>query len=336
MIDYSTPLLAWFDANKRSFPWRGTKDAYTIWVSETMLQQTRTGAVLSYFPRFMERYPTIFDLANSEEDELLCLWQGLGYYSRARNMHRAAQQVVSEFGGRFPNTVSALKTLCGVGEYTAGAVASIAFDARVPAVDGNALRVFSRLTNCADDIADGKTKENLRAFLAEQVPLRAGDFNQAIMDLGATVCLPGKMLRCEACPLSLLCAGKQAGTAESLPRKSPKKPRRLEQRTIFVLQSEDSFLVQKRAVQGLLAGMYQLPNAEGHLDTAEMTAFLHALGVTPSSEILCYSRRHVFTHIEWDMKVYACAVHAQVLEDHVWYDGTQSLPTAFRICLPEA
>ncbi|MCL2671125.1 MAG: A/G-specific adenine glycosylase [Clostridiales bacterium] len=334
MIDLSAPLLAWFDENKREFPWRGAMDAYAVWVSETMLQQTRTGAVLAYFPRFMEAYPTVFDLANSKEDELLRVWQGLGYYSRARNMRRAAKQIVEEYGGIFPREISELKKLRGVGEYTAGAVASIAFGAHVPAVDGNALRVFARLTNCADDIADPKTKAGLSAAITAGLPARAGDFNQAVMDLGATVCLPGKAPRCEECPLSRLCEANRAGTASSLPYKSPKKPRRPETLTVFVLQKDNSFLVQKRNENGLLASLYQLPNTTGHLNAEEMASHLQALGISPRSEILCYERKHIFTHIEWHMRVYACRVTDSAPADYILYNGTQSLPTAFRICLP--
>ena len=230
------PLLRWYQENARTLPWRGDPTPYHVWVSEIMLQQTRVAAVLEYYRRFMEALPTVAHLAAVEEDRLMKLWQGLGYYNRARNLQRAARQVVEDFGGAFPDTYEGLLGLAGVGEYTAGAIASIAFGVPVPAVDGNVLRVVSRLTGDGSDITKPDTKRRMWAALKAVLPVRApGDFNQAMMDLGATVCLPNGAPLCEKCPAAEFCRARREGRTGELPYKPPKKARRVEERVVFLL-----------------------------------------------------------------------------------------------------
>ena len=328
-------LLVWYDANKRDFPWRRTSDPYAIWLSEVMLQQTRTTAAIPYYERFLAALPRVQDLARVSDDVLLRLWQGLGYYSRAQNLKRAAIQIETEHSGIFPSTYDQLLSLRGVGPYTAGAVASIAFHECVPAVDGNVLRVMLRLENCFDDILNPTVRTRITRTLAASMPERAGSFNQAMMDLGATICLPNGAPRCDLCPISMYCKAHTAGTARELPKRTKKQPRQKEFYTVFVLLHEGSFVVQKRRNSGLLASLYQLPNEAGQLTQHEIAAWLMRFGTRPISEMTMYTRTHVFTHIEWQMQVICCRVSHFSPAVGLWYDGTQSLPTAFAKCLPE-
>ena len=244
----AAPLLAWYDENKRDLPWRGDHpDPYQVWVSEIMLQQTRVAAVLGYYQRFMEALPTVEDLAAGEEDKLLKLWQGLGDYNRARSLKKAARQIVDGWAGRFPENYEDLLKLAGVGEYTAGAIASIAFGVPVPAVDGNVLRVVARMTGDDGDITRPQTRNRRREGLRAAMPLEApGDFNQALMELGATVCLPNGAPLCEKCPAAHLCRAFQDGRTGELPVKGIKKARRVEKRTVYLLFCGDSVALRRR------------------------------------------------------------------------------------------
>ena len=250
------PLLQWYHENARTLPWRSDPTPYHVWVSEIMLQQTRVAAVLEYYRRFMEALPTVADLAAVEEDKLLKLWQGLGYYNRARNLQKAARQVVEDFGGTFPGDYETLLGLSGVGEYTAGAIASIAFGQPVPAVDGNVLRVVSRLTGDGSDITKPETKKRMWADLKAVIPVRSpGDFNQAMMDLGATVCLPNGAPLCEKCPAADFCRARLEGRTGELPYKPPKKARRVEDRVVFLLFHEGKVALRQRPKKGLLGAL---------------------------------------------------------------------------------
>ena len=247
-MEWTEHLLAWYEANKRDLPWRRTTEAYPVWISEIMLQQTRVEAVRGYWTRFLEALPTVEALATVEEDRLLKLWEGLGYYSRARNLKRAAQQIMERFGGALPKDYAALLSLPGIGEYTAGAIASIAFGIPVPAVDGNVLRVMARLRDDASDILDPAVRRAVRQHLCEELPAeRPGAFNQAMMELGATVCLPNGAPHCEACPLAQFCRARAAGRERVLPVRGGKKARRVEEKTVFVL----------RGTQGTVAGYWR-------------------------------------------------------------------------------
>ena len=259
------PLLAWYRENARDLPWRHTEDPYRIWVSEIMLQQTRVAAVLGYYARFLEAFPTVETLASADEERLMKLWEGLGYYSRARNLQKAAKEVVAM--GGFPDTYAGLLALPGIGDYTASAIAAAAFGRREPAVDGNVLRVAARLTDCHGDILDPKTKGAVRAGLAAVMPENTADiriFNQAMMELGATVCGPNTAPRCGECPVQALCLGHRLGTAEALPVKKAKKERRVEEKTVFLLLKEGKIALRKRPKTGLLAGLWEFPQCRGH------------------------------------------------------------------------
>ena len=335
------PLLAWYRENARDLPWRHTEDPYRIWVSEIMLQQTRVAAVLGYYARFLEAFPTVEALASADEERLMKLWEGLGYYSRARNLQKAAKEVAA-LGG-FPDTYAGLLALPGIGDYTASAIAAAAFGRREPAVDGNVLRVAARLTDCHGDILDPKTKRSVRAGLAAVMPENAADiriFNQAMMELGATVCGPNTAPRCEECPVRALCLGHQRGTAEALPVKKAKKERRVEEKTVFLLLRDGRIALRKRPKTGLLAGLWEFPNAEGTLDEASAGAAVAAMGLSAIDWRSRLTAKHIFTHVEWRMTGYALTVRGEGPADLVWVDAAglteRSVPSAFARYYEEA
>ena len=328
------PLLQWFSEHARVLPWRSDPTPYHVWVSEIMLQQTRVAAVLDYYRRFMEALPTVADLAAVEEDRLMKLWQGLGYYNRARNLQKAARQVAEDFGGVFPDTYEGLLTLSGVGEYTAGAIASIAFGVPVPAVDGNVLRVVARISGDGGDIARPDTKARMRAALQAVLPVDApGDFNQALMELGATVCAPNGPPRCLECPAMAFCKGRLRGTAEDLPVKGAKKPRRVEEKTVFLLVQDGKIALRKRPGTGLLAGLWEFPNVEGALDEAAAGAAVSVWGLEPRRWESRLTAKHIFTHVEWHMTGYTLEVAGDGPADFVWADAgalsDRAVPSAF-------
>ena len=303
-------LLEWYDKNRRSLPWREDPSPYHVWISEIMLQQTRVEAVKGYYRRFLDSLPDVRTLAEADEDTCLKLWEGLGYYSRARNLRLAAQEIVSRYEGRMPGTSAELKKLPGIGAYTAAAVASIAFGEKVPAIDGNLLRIFSRLTLYEEDVRKPAAMRSAERFYLEMMPEdRPGDFNQALMDLGAGICTPREGPVClddpSSCPLRPFCLSFAAGRSRSLPVLPVKKERRKEKRTILVIQSENRILLRKRPPKGLLAGMWEFPNEEGWLTADEAlrkalsyssSCGLEPLRITPLPE-----SRHIFTHREWLM-----------------------------------
>lgn len=310
---YFTPeaverLLAYYREHKRDLPWRRTKNPYCIWISEIMLQQTRVEAVKPYYARFLEVCPTVQELAQLSEERLFKLWEGLGYYSRARNLGRAAKQIVQEHGGNLPADYDALCRLPGIGDYTAGAIASIAFDLRVPAIDGNVLRVLSRVTGSYDDIADPATKKRFREELFEVIPQDAGDFTQALIELGATVCVPNGEARCEVCPMASICRAAQENLTNELPVKRAKKARRVEKKTVLLIRDGERTVLGKRPPKGLLSGLYELPNTEGHLDTEAVTSYLREMGLEPVHMERLEDAKHVFTHIEWHMIAYSVRI----------------------------
>lgn len=297
-------LLDWYDAGHRDLPWRENITPYRVWVSEVMLQQTRAEVVKGYFTRWLAALPDIAALARAEEAVYMKLWEGLGYYSRARSLHRAAVEVCTHFGGELPANYNALLSLPGIGEYTAGAIASIAFNLPVPAVDGNVLRVASRLENDMTPVTDAKRKQNVRERIAALMPSsRPGDFNQSLMELGAVVCLPNAAPKCGVCPLLALCQGYQNGTAAALPRRAAKKPRRVEARTVLLPLCDGFVGLSKRPDKGLLAGLWELPSLDGHISSDALPDALpgwRILSITPLS-----SAKHIFTHVEWHMQGYA-------------------------------
>ena len=294
-------LLLWYQQNKRDLPWRHTSDPYRIWLSEIMLQQTRVEAVKPYYARFLEVCPDVGTLAYLPEEKLMKLWEGLGYYSRARNLQKAARVVVEQYGSIMPATYEELLKLPGIGEYTAGAIASIAYGVRVPAVDGNVLRVLARVCASDADITLPETKKDFREKLSRVVPKEAGDFTQSLIELGATVCAPNREPMCGGCPLRDSCAAYREGKTNEIPVRSPKKPRRVEERTVFLIRDGDRTALSKRPLKGLLSGLYELPNIEGHLSEDEALSHLRALGFEPLRIQRLEDAKHIFTHIEWQM-----------------------------------
>lgn len=342
---FVTPLIDWYKKSRRDLPWRRQNSAYEIWISEIMLQQTRVAAVIPYYGRFLSAFPTPAALADADDTLLMKLWEGLGYYSRARNLKRAARAIVERFGGELPRDYGALLTLPGIGDYTAGAIASIAYRIPVPAVDGNVVRVLLRMRNSTDDAAEPGTKAKLRSELlamlgdeASPAHADAGTFNAAMMELGATVCVPNGAPHCDVCPVRAFCEAGKAGTAERLPIRSKKAPRRIEEKTVFVLRLPDGRLLGgKRDGTGLLASLYRLVEAEGILDEPDMAKRLTAWGLHPTGELMVFARKHVFTHIEWHMRVAACDVAAPgaLPDGMIPLETGYALPTAYRICIPK-
>ena len=332
------PLLAWFRENARILPWRETRDPYRIWVSEIMLQQTRVAAVLGYYARFLETFPTVEALARAPEDLLMKRWEGLGYYSRARNLQKAAR-LVGDMGG-FPDTYQGLLALPGIGDYTASAIASAAFGRREAAVDGNVLRAAARLTDDHRDILAPGTKKAVRAQVQAVMPESEADiriFNQAVMELGATVCVPNGPPKCVRCPGRAFCLGRLRETAESLPVRGGKKERRIEKKTVFLLLREGRIALRRRPRQGLLAGLWEFPNAEGDLSEREAAEAVSAWGLEARAWRSRLTAKHVFTHVEWHMTGYVLEVSGPGPEEFCWADrdGLEAypVPSAFaRYC----
>ena len=328
------PLLQWYHENARVLPWRSDPTPYHVWVSEIMLQQTRVAAVLGYYARFMEALPAVADLAAVEEDKLMKLWQGLGYYNRARNLQKAARQIVEEHGGVFPDTYEAIRALAGVGDYTAGAVASIAFGRRVPAVDGNVLRVAARVADIRENIMDPKVRRRMSELMAAAVPSdRPGTYNQALMDLGATVCLPNGKPLCDACPLLTLCEAHRLGLEEVLPVREKKAPRRVEELTMYLLVRNGRVALRKRPDRGLLAGLWEFPHVSGNLGEDAAGEPVAGWGLTPLEWRERLAARHIFTHVEWRMTGYLLTVSGPGPEEFFWADREAleglAVPSAF-------
>ncbi len=303
------PLVRWYQSRKRDLPWRADVTAYKVWVSEIMLQQTRVEAVKPYYSRFLNAFPTIADLADAKEDLLLKMWEGLGYYNRVRNMQKAAQQVMIDYDGQFPSTYEEIRSLTGIGNYTAGAIASFAFGIPKPAVDGNVLRVISRLTASYEDIMKASVRECVEEELEDLIPAAAAsDFNQGLIELGAIVCVPNGAPKCDECPLAHLCKAHEKGIELKLPVKSKAKERRIEKKTVFIFQDGDHVAIKKRPTKGLLAGLYELPNVEGHLTEEEALCYSKQIGLSPLRIQKLEDGKHIFSHVEWQMTGYRIRV----------------------------
>ncbi len=308
------PLLAWYEENKRELPWRKEKNPYYIWVSEIMLQQTRVEAARPYFERFILQLPTVEALAKCPEERLLKLWEGLGYYNRVRNMQKAARCVMEEYDGRLPADAAALKRLPGIGDYTAGAIASITWDLPVPAVDGNVLRIWARLTASYDDILRQSVKQRAVKELAAIMPKEgSGNLNQAFMDLGSSLCVPKGQAGCERCPLAFACEACKKGLIAELPVRKKPVPRRLEAYTVLIIRDGSRVAFRRRSGEGLLAGLYEFPNLQGHAAGEDVLAFLREQGLEPLYIERLEPAKHIFSHIEWRMEGYLVRVAA--LED---------------------
>lgn len=303
------PLLEWYPHHARVLPWRESPTPYRVWVSEIMLQQTRVEAVKPYFERFVAALPDIPSLAACPQERLLKLWEGLGYYNRVRNMQSAAQTVMQEHNGMLPADFDALLKLKGIGRYTAGAVASIAYGIPVPAVDGNVLRVLMRVSQDSSDITKQSVKAAAERLLQPVIPEgQAGTFTQAFMELGATVCVPNGEPKCAECPWQPDCLAYRNGTFASLPQKGRAKPRKIEERTVLVIRDGEKALLHRRPARGLLAGMYEFPNLQGRLTREEVTAYVGSMGMVPLKVEPLEDARHIFSHIEWHMAGYMVRV----------------------------
>lgn len=336
-------LLPWFRKNQRMLPWRRksegkTKDGYRVWISEIMLQQTRVEAVKEYYLRFLKELPDVHSLARVPEERLLKLWEGLGYYNRAKNLKKAANVILKEYHGEFPKDYDSLLKLPGIGNYTAGAVASIAFLQPVPAVDGNVLRVMMRILGCRDDISQEKTKKKLMRTLLPIIPKEApGEFNQALMELGATVCIPNGVPHCEDCPLEKKCISKRKKLTTEIPYKAPKKDRKIEEKTVFLFLDENKVAVRKRPKKGLLAGLWEFPMEDGRQPVCRVSDDLEEKGICYGEIFLLGAARHIFSHIEWHMTGYAIPVmtcEEEWKEQFEWVDISElkekyALPSAF-------
>ena len=327
-------LLPWYEAQKRTLPWREDRDAYHIWISEIMLQQTRVEAVKGYYARFLAELPNVQALAACDDQKLHKLWEGLGYYSRVRNLKKAAQVIVSQYAGVFPRDYGAVLALPGIGEYTAGAICSIAFGQPTPAVDGNVLRVCARLTDDASPIDLAQTKQKVRTALAAIYPPNAGEFTQSLMELGATLCGPHRAPGCGQCPCKDFCLGFSRGSAQTLPVKAPKKEKRTEEKTVFLLSCQGFYALHRRENTGLLAGLWEFPNVSGALSAEEALRQIEQWQLEPRELKKIIHRKHIFTHIVWEME----GVYAEINRKDsrfVWMtaeqlEGEAALPTAFR------
>ncbi len=332
-------LLPWYRENARTLPWRADREPYHVWLSETMLQQTRAEVVCGYYTRFLSALPDIRALAEAEEELLYKLWEGLGYYSRVRNLQKAAKYIQSEYGGSFPERFEEIRALPGVGPYTAGAIASICFGQPRAAVDGNVLRVVSRLTENAAPIDLSGTRTGIAEKLECIYPAdAAGDFTQALMELGATVCTP-RAPQCISCPVRDICLARSHDRALSFPVRRPKRPRRLEGKTVFLLECEGRLALCRRTEPGVLNGMWQLPNLPGHLTDEEALKKADEWGLQPVELVMRRERSHVFTHICWQMCCYTIRCRCPV-DAFVWCTAEElqesyALPSAFRMFLPE-
>ena len=328
------PLILWYEKHARSFPWRENTDPYRVWVSEIMLQQTRISAALPYYKAFMDRLPVVSDLASIDDDELLKLWQGLGYYSRARYLKEAAQKVMTDFGGIFPTTFDKLLSLPGIGRYTAGAVASICGNEAVSAVDGNVLRVLCRYLNSKIDVLDASSKKMAEIVLNEIISKeKPGVFNEAIMELGETICLPNGEPDCEKCPLCETCLGYKTGEAKNLPIRKKKAKRKQEKRIVFLLMTDSKVALLRRPEKGLLANLWEFPNVLEDIPSVNVANVLKKMGVEFVSIEPIGEAKHIFSHIEWYMTGFKVRVKSEILgftwvtKEELWQK--YSVPSAF-------
>ena len=321
------PLLKWYDQNKRDLPWRHNPTPYRVWISEIMLQQTRVDPVIPYYLRFMEALPDVEALANAPEDDLMKLWEGLGYYSRARNLQKAARMIVEQ--GSFPNDFEGWRALSGIGEYTAGAICSIALGLPTPAVDGNVLRVLSRVIGSYEDIASPAVKREFTEELRGVYPLgNTSEFTQSLMELGAIVCLPNGAPLCDKCPLKDLCVSQKCHLIDEIPVKTPKKQRKIEKKTVLLLRCGDRLALNKREGKGLLANLWEYPNLPLHIDESDLKQF------SPYNIKRLSDSNHIFTHIEWQMIGYELWIN-EPIAPYVWTTiedvlEHKAIPSAFR------
>ena len=336
MTTWVENLLVWYEKEKRDLPWRKTRDPYGIWISEIMLQQTRVETVIDYYLRWMDAFPDVQSLAGADLEEVLKQWEGLGYYSRARNLQRAARIIVEEQGGILPSTAKELSNLPGIGPYTAGAIASIAFGLPSPAVDGNVLRVMGRLFEQVE-IDELNTKKKIYQLVEDSFPAgRASDFTQALMDLGALICLP-RNSKCASCPLCEQCMAFKQDKQDVWPHRREKAVRKTVLRYVAVIEKEGRILMHRRPSEGLLASLWEFPGVDCERKEAFEAEFFRIFGLEIRIGKHFLNARHIFTHLEWHMKVYLCTLGEEEFaenDDYRWVRPEQledlAIPTAFQ------
>jgi A/G-specific adenine glycosylase len=333
---FQQQLLKWYDLNLRKLPFRTNPTPYRVWISEIMLQQTRVDTVLPYFERFIQKVPNIQALAEISDDKLLKLWQGLGYYNRAKNLKKTATIILADYNGLFPSDPKILQSLPGIGPYTAGAIASIAFGKKISAIDGNVLRVISRMTAITHNIKEKSVKKEIETIVENNLPKqRIGDYNQALMELGATICLPYEQAKCSVCPVYSFCNAYKQNIVSLLPIREKKKPRKKELRTIFIIKNGNSYALLQRSKTGLLAGLYEFPNVLGHNTRKENLLLLNSWDMDIENITALKNTKHIFTHIEWHMIAYMVDAKNIKSNKFIWATKEEiiksySIPSAFK------
>lgn len=344
LYEMREPLVQWYRENKRDLPWRENPEAYRVWISEIMLQQTRVEAVKGYYDRFLKTLPDVQSLAEAEEDQLLKLWEGLGYYNRVRNMQKAARQILVDYHGVFPSDYEEIRSLTGIGSYTAGAISSFVFGKPEPAVDGNVLRVLTRILADHSDIMKQSTKTKMEKALRKVIPEGSpSDFNQGLIELGAIVCVPNGEPKCQECPVSHLCRAREEGRISEFPVKKKAKARRIEDKTILVFRDDEEIAIGKRDKKGLLAGLYELPNVPGHLSRKEVENYCKEIGLLPIRIKKLPAAKHIFSHVEWHMIGYDIRVDELEKTNKKEFlfihpgeiEKTYPIPAAFEMYMPK-
>lgn len=344
LYEMREPLVQWYRENKRDLPWRENPEAYRVWISEIMLQQTRVEAVKGYYDRFLKTLPDVQSLAEAEEDQLLKLWEGLGYYNRVRNMQKAARQIMVDYHGVFPSDYEEIRSLTGIGSYTAGAISSFAFGKPEPAVDGNVLRVLTRILADHSDIMKQSTKTKMEKALRKVIPEGSpSDFNQGLIELGAIVCVPNGEPKCQECPVAHLCRAREEGRISEFPVKKKAKARRIEDKTILVFRDDEEIAIGKRDKKGLLAGLYELPNVSGHLSRKEVENYCKEIGLLPIRIKKLPAAKHIFSHVEWHMIGYDIRVDELEKTNKKEFlfihpgeiEKTYPIPAAFEMYMPK-
>lgn len=344
LYEMREPLVQWYRENKRDLPWRENPEAYRVWISEIMLQQTRVEAVKGYYDRFLKTLPDVQSLAEAEEDQLLKLWEGLGYYNRVRNMQKAARQILVDYHGVFPSDYEEIRSLTGIGSYTAGAISSFVFGKPEPAVDGNVLRVLTRILADHSDIMKQSTKTKMEKALRKVIPEGSpSDFNQGLIELGAIVCVPNGEPKCQECPVSHLCRAREDGRISEFPVKKKAKARRIEDKTILVFRDDEEIAIGKRDKKGLLAGLYELPNVPGHLSRKEVENYCKEIGLLPIRIKKLPAAKHIFSHVEWHMIGYDIRVDELEKTNKKEFlfihpgeiEKTYPIPAAFEMYMPK-
>ena len=330
--DFIKRVLSFYDTNQRVLPWRESRNPYHIWVSEIMLQQTRVQTVIPYYNRFIEELPDIESLAKASDEVLYKLWEGIGYYSRVRNLRKAANQVLEIFGKELPNNRKDLETLSGIGPYTSGAIASIAFGKKNAAIDGNVLRIFARLYEIDRSIKEREVKLDIKKKVEVLLPAdRIGDFNQGLMEVGATICLPNGKPKCYECPFNSFCKSYLHDNVMNIPKKNKKEAVPKYNKTVLLLKYKDSYAIEKRPDHGLLKSLYQFPMFEGHLSLDEL---LEKYKIEKQDITILGASKHKFTHLHWNMIGYQLDMDREI-ESYSYFSpdaiiNNLTIPSAFK------